>query len=210
LSRRKIFSFKRGPRLYLGAFVLSVGLIYMMRATLLREVAFFLRVEDPLAQADFIFTLSGDSLTRAPRAAEIYKEGWSPLIILTHPPYGSSDEYDFILPREEVYRKILLLKGVPKRKIHVRPEIVASTFDEAVLLENILEESPEARRVIVVTSASHTRRARWIIRKVIKGKNVELLMAVAEHPMYSERNWWQSERGLIDYFNEYAKWIVYL
>ncbi len=55
------------------------------------------------------------------------------------------------------------------------------------------------------TDLFHTRRARWICAKVLRGTGVEVRMAAVDSPLYCATNWWQHEEGLIAFQNEVVK-----
>jgi uncharacterized SAM-binding protein YcdF (DUF218 family) len=100
--------------------------------------------------------------------------------------------------------------GVPANKIIVLPVSggVTSTFDEAVALKQYIEAN-DVHSIILVTSAFHTRRARWIFDRELSGLSVTLEMATAPYPTFDQANWWQNETGLITVNNEYIKLIFY-
>ncbi len=85
---------------------------------------------------------------------------------------------------------------------------MTSTFDEARALRRFAE-GRTVTRVIVVTSAHHTRRARWVLRRQLEDLPIELLMAPAEEHGFHQSNWWKNEYGLIAIFNEYVKLVYY-
>jgi len=69
------------------------------------------------------------------------------------------------------------------------------------------------RRIIVVTTAYHTARARLAFRKVMHGTGVDVCMAASEDPWATETNWYTSCRGITKYLWESAAnpyyWIAY-
>ncbi len=81
-----------------------------------------------------------------------------------------------------------------------------STIDDARLLRAYVERH-RIRRILVVTSAFHTRRTRWVLHRVLDGLDVTVLMVPAADPRFNERNWWRHEAGLLAYVEEYLKWL---
>src|SRR5262249_29618292 len=113
---------------------------------------------------------------------------------------------------DELYRRVLELEGVPAAAIERLPSVVDGSWDEARSLRQFLYSHP-AGRVILVTSAEHTRRARWIFRKMLTGLSVDVRMAPAHHLDFDETNWWKDDAGALTYLHEYLKlpfyWLRY-
>jgi uncharacterized SAM-binding protein YcdF (DUF218 family) len=86
---------------------------------------------------------------------------------------------------------------------------VTSTFDEAATVRQYVQVH-QTHRIILVTSAFHTRRARWTFEKVLAGLPVTLEMVAVPYAGFDQTNWWKNEAGLITLNNEYIKWFYYL
>jgi uncharacterized SAM-binding protein YcdF (DUF218 family) len=106
----------------------------------------------------------------------------------------------------DVNVQILQGLGVPDSAITAIPFAggVTSTQDEGRALKAYLEQHP-ARRIIVVTTVHHTRRARWTLQRELAGIKVDLQMAPAPDERFNASNWWQSEEGFVNYVNEYLR-----
>ena len=73
------------PRLTLRRTLAAVALIALVLATYgFTQVGRFLTKEDPLQTADAIAVLSGTSMDRPLEAADLFKDGYAPRIVLTH------------------------------------------------------------------------------------------------------------------------------
>jgi uncharacterized SAM-binding protein YcdF (DUF218 family) len=179
-------------------------------------VARSLVVRDEMARADAIMVLSGASeyVERTRHAAELFRRGVAPKIILTNDNlrggWNSEQQRNpFFVERaaEELRRA-----GVPPAQIEALPEPVASTYDEAVRLRAYAAEH-RLRSVLVVTSAYHSRRARWTMQRVFRESGVRVGIApvtageTAETP--AALNWWLSRRGWRSVAPEYPKLVYY-
>ncbi|CAN5879460.1 hypothetical protein BH23GEM5_BH23GEM5_27650 [soil metagenome] len=104
--------------------------------------------------------------------------------------------------------RILQQEGVPDSAITMldMPGGVTSTQDEGRVLRDSLQKHP-AQRVIVVTSAYHTRRARWTLRRELSGLQVDLWMAAGADDRFDESNWWTREAGFLAYVSETLKFL---
>jgi uncharacterized SAM-binding protein YcdF (DUF218 family) len=100
--------------------------------------------------------------------------------------------------------------GVPPEKIIILPFPggTTSTFDEAAAFKKYVQEN-RVQRIILVTSAFHTRRARWIFEKTLAGLPVTLEMSAVPYIGFDQTNWWKNETGLITLNNEYIKLVYY-
>lgn len=203
---------RRGGWLVAALFLLTLCLLaWVLRVPLLTGVGDYLIVEDELHPAEIIFLLNGDFNTRPFYAAELYAQGLAPRIVIARVEPSPAERLGLLPNETDISARILEMQGVPAEAITILPVPggVTSTYEEAAVLRAYVEASG-IRRVILVTSAFHTRRAGWIVRQELKGLDVTIELAAARNPDYDETNWWQSEAGLINVNNEYIKLGYYL
>lgn len=171
-------------------------------------------VHDGLAHAEVIVILSGSSayLERTKKAAELFHEGRAPLVVLTNDNTRggwSSDQQRnpyFVERAAEELRRA----GVPAEKIQIVPGVASSTRDEATILrEYVLSQG--LRSVLVVTSAYHSRRALWTLRKSFAdtGAIVGLEPAAMGASTPSTAFWWLHIDGWRAVGGEYLKILYY-
>jgi uncharacterized SAM-binding protein YcdF (DUF218 family) len=100
--------------------------------------------------------------------------------------------------------------GVPAERIEVLPRVVNGTHDEAVLLREYAA-AKGLRSLLVVTSAYHSRRALWTLRRVFErsGVAVGLSAPPPDGATPSPATWWLSARGWREVAGEYLKFIYY-
>lgn len=175
----------------------------------------FLIVATPVARADAIVVLSGSAayVERTQKAAELYHEGYAPLIVLTddHQQGGwstSEQRNPFFVERA---RHELKRAGVPPEKIHTLPQTVSSTHNESVLLRDYAE-AHQLNSLLVVTSAYHSRRALWILRRVFDESGVEISLIPAsagDEQTFAPATWWLHWEGWAAVAGEYLKIIYY-
>ncbi len=171
-------------------------------------------VSVPVERADALVVLSGSAtyLERTHRAAQLYKEGRAPKIILTND--GTQGGWSNAQQRNPFYieraREELLSLNVPAGAIEEIPQALSNTHEEAVELRRFAV-ARGCRSLLIVTSAYHTRRALWTLRRVFDGSDVSLGM---ESPPPGEQTprpalWWFSGSGWRIVFGEYVKLIYY-
>lgn len=191
------------------AAVLVLGLlVYLFRTPILTRVGKFLVVSDPLVPADLIYVMGGDLDTRPLKAAQLFRSGHAPRVVLPAAETGMAEQLG-IRPNNAIEAAQLLQRlGVPDSAIVLlrQPGGSTSTLDDARLLAVYLKRH-QFRRVIAVTSEFHTRRSRWALRKILGDLSVDLRMAAADDPRYDVDDWWSREAGMVDCITEFIKFI---
>lgn len=171
-------------------------------------------VRDELPRADVIFVLSGagDYVERTRHAAELWHRGVAPKIVLTNDNLRGG--WDSVKQRNTYFvereAEELRRAGVPGAHIEALPEPVASTYDEAVRLRAYAAQQGIAS-VVVVTSAYHSRRAAWTMRRVFGESDVRVGMSPVEAGAQTPAafKWWLSARGWRSVAPEYPKLVYY-
>ena len=164
--------------------------IYLARHPLMRLAGGWLVVEDTLEKADAIILLSDDNFyaDRATRAAELYRQNLAPTVVASGirlRPYAGISE---------LMTHDLVERGVPKERIVPFPQDADNTGEEAEALKTLVTQKGW-KNVIIVTSNYHTRRARYIFRKVFPS-DVKLAMASARDADFDPSNWYEHRRGV--------------
>ena len=198
----------RGCALTLGVALLLVATLYALRRPILGGMAEVLIVDEPLRRSDYLLLLNGDEHTRPFHAARLYHRGLAPRILVAQAETVPAHDLWFFPTATRLALSVLRHEGVPDSAVTVIPFPggIGSTREEAEALRAYLAEHP-ARRVTVVTTTYHTRRARWTFRREMRGSGVEVRVSAAPEPRFQTSNWWRSEIGLLLHFQEYLKWL---
>jgi uncharacterized SAM-binding protein YcdF (DUF218 family) len=175
--------------------LITAGILVLIYGPLQEVPARFLIVEDPLEEADAIAVLSGGrGDERVRQAAELYRAGYAPLVILSAP--STEDIVD--LPYTEVLRRQALGHRIPESALLFETKST-STAEEARNLRPILE-GRRARRAIIVTSSYHSRRSRYLFQKLFAGSPVEVRIYPVQQDVFDPAEWWTRERD--------TEWVV--
>jgi len=156
----------------------------------------FLVDSDRLEHADLIMVMGGDFWgPRVIKGADLAKEGYAPLVLISGPPYGGR-------PEGELAVEFLAGRGYPKELFEVFGHNEPSTFGEVVVLRSELARR-RVKRVIVVTSSFHSRRCAILFRLICPG--IRFQSAPADDPHYHPEQWWNDppDRDLL--FSEWTK-----
>lgn len=190
-------------------FALTLGL-WLARFKILQAAGDFLIVQDKLTRADAIVVLGGPDESRPQMAAKLYFRGYAPKIIAT--AGDSLPDYMIMFGKDLTASKLNYLWLTKRRNVPEEDVIIinqgTSTYEEALLIADYAKKE-KLKKIIVVTSSYHTRRARWVFRKVLGPEGVEVLICPATHRSYV-KEWWRNERFMIEVNNEYMKLIYYL
>src|SRR5215831_9874135 len=191
-----------GKLIGLLCFLLVIGSLYLVRHPLLRFVGESWIVEDRLAKSDAIVELSIDNFyaDRATRTAEIYRQGLAPVVVASGVrlrPYAGV---------AELMEHDLIERGVPKEKILRYPHDAESTRDEAEALAKFAAEK-KWKSVIIVTSNYHTRRTRYIFRRVFPG-NISVCVAGARDGDFDPERWYEKRKSVKEFVREVAGMAV--
>lgn len=183
-------------------FIVVIGLVlYLARGPILRGVASAWIVDEPLAKAQAIVVLGGDSRAgdRVRHAVSLYKKGWAPRIVLSGAPIRTYFNETELMAREA--REL----GVPAGHLILAPTGATSTLEEALRLRPVLAEH-NFRNLIVVTSNFHTRRARQIFLGVYRPRATIVRVSAAPDRGFDPAAWWRSREGRKLLFLEFLKW----
>ncbi len=174
----------------------------------------WLVVGEDLPHADALVVLAGSAtyVERTRRAAELFKEGRAPYIILTND--GQRGGWDASQERNPLFVEMaaeeLRRAGVPANKIEVVPQVVSGTFDEVGALKGYAA-ARGVGSLLVVTSGYQSRRARWTLRRVFEGSGVRVGVEPVEPGRQTPRAalWWLRPLGWQLVPGEYVKMIYY-
>jgi uncharacterized SAM-binding protein YcdF (DUF218 family) len=196
-----------------GLWVLTIGCVLLVtafcnRTFLLVEMAKAWMVNDAVAKADAIVVLGGGMDTRPFAAAKLYHAGVAPLILYMNVKPTPAEKMGISRTEQEETRRILLSNSVPESAIQAIGTNVASTYDESNAVR-VWELRSGAKSIVIVTDVFHTRRARWIFEKQLRGTGVQVHMQGVATLEYGATNWWQHEEGVIGFQNEVMKYIYY-
>lgn len=172
-------------------------------------------VEAELERADALVVLAGSATygERAARAAELFHEGRAPFILLTDDGQqaGWSAAEQRNPPFYDLAAQELRRRGVPPERIRVIRRRVSSTYEEAARVREYAEEN-NLRSVLVVTVAYQSRRALWVLRRVLRGSGIAVGLVAPPPGGQTPRplTWWCQRAGWELVAGEYLKLIYYV
>ena len=196
----------------LGA-ILVLAVVAIGGWRLFVSLGHILHSEDPLAKADVIYVLAGSRVTRVAEAAELYREGWAPLILLSRQRSETAEHRlrasGVHIPTEtELQRDVLRQMGVPPEHVD---EITAEQNATAAEVDE-LERFALARnwnRIIVVTSKFHTARSAMAMSRRFTPLGKEIIMRASRYDDADIDRWWANRSDLRFVLFESQKMLAY-
>ena len=156
----------------------------------------FLVDSQPPQEADLILVLGGDFIgPRVVAGAELARLRYAPYALLSGPPFGGR-------PQGELSIDFLVRKGYPRDVFQVFATDAESTIDEAKALRGELARR-HARRVLLVTTSYHSRRATIVLTLFCPG--VQFIPVPARDPHFHVAEWWNDDWSRRLFFSEWSK-----
>jgi len=176
--------------------------------SLLTAAGRWLDCGDRLQRVDYLLIMPGDQTTRPFAAAALIRHGLAGAVLIPRNVTSPQVEDGIAPPTHEIIRRVLTLRGVAEQRIVVLDHRgTNSSWDDLQALADFLADHPGATAA-VLTNDYHTRRARWIVRRVL-GRSARVLVFGVPAEGFGPHDWWHYRGGVHLYVGEYAKLVVY-
>jgi uncharacterized SAM-binding protein YcdF (DUF218 family) len=177
------------------------------------EIGRFMAREDPLEKADAIFVFAGTRVERPLEAADLYREGYAPRIVITRATAEqgtlAAERRGLRIPSDfDLSKDVLLNLGVPQEALMAPPRIHDNTAAEAQTLHDLAVHN-KWKRVIVVSSKYHLRRIRLAAGRAMRGTGVTLILRGSRYDPATPERWWQRRSDIRWLGSEIPKLILY-
>jgi hypothetical protein len=188
--------------LFLVFFLGFIALVYVSRRPLLRFAGEFWVVDEPTAPSDALIVLGDDNYSgdRAFHAAELYREGVAPVVVASGRMLRQN------VSMADVMEHDLQSFGVPATAVVKLSHRAGNTREEADEAARLIQ-ARGWKRLLVVTSNYHARRARFIYGKTLS-PNVILRVAGARDSEFDPLRWWESRQGQKLFLTEVVGYVV--
>jgi uncharacterized SAM-binding protein YcdF (DUF218 family) len=173
----------------------------------------FLQHEDPQQHVDAIFVLAGARVERWLEAVSLYREGIAPVIALSpgliEPSEAHLRAIGVKFPRDvDLTRDAMEQLGVPASAIVTPDGSVDNTAQEATLLRE-WARARSWRRVMIVTSKYHTRRAGFAFRRELAGSGIVVLIRSTRYDPSDPAHWYRHRSDARFVLEEWQKLLAY-
>ena len=204
-------------RKFVIAIAILISLLFFYRAEWLAYLGHSLVVDDPAATAEVavVLTTGVDYVPRLLQAAQLYRDKRVKKIIINGNRKTDAIrklEAQGFVPACQWYEnslRILEMHGVPRDRVWtVDAEDVFDTVTEAQAIRPLLLEN-DIDSMILTTSKFHTRRARFVWRKVM-GTDQGIYSSAAADDPFDPDSWWQDGHQVKQVMGEYGGMAYYL
>jgi uncharacterized SAM-binding protein YcdF (DUF218 family) len=177
-------------------------MIVVLRAQILGALGAYLVQAGPAQKADAALVLAGDGWgNRMLTASQLARDGFVPRVLVSGPngAYGLH-ECDLAIP-------FAVKRGYPESYFVHMEHSARSTVAEAQAVLPVIRQMG-IKRLIVVTSNFHTRRAGAIFRKA--APDLTILIVAAPDENFTADGWWHNREGqktfLVEWEKTFANW----
>ena len=191
--------------------------LFFFRASWLGYLGNSLIVNDENAKADVAVVLSTgvDYLPRLLQAAELYRDKRVKRVLINGNRKTDAirklEQQGFVSAckwNENILR-VLEMYGVPREKVwSVSAEDVFDTVSEAQTIKPFLQKN-NINSILITTSKFHTRRARYVWRKVLDRQDGIYTSAATDDP-FNPDGWWEDGRQVKQVMGEYGGMAYYV
>ena len=206
----------RSQRIRRGIVRITVATLVLAVAGLAGFLPFagtYLVVQQPLEHADAIVVLAGPRAERWLEGVDLFRAGWAPRIVLSR---GRIDNGEARLsamgirfPQDaDLARDAMLQMNVPASAIVLLPESLDNTAQEAASTRRIAVASGWSR-IIVVTSAYHSRRAGYAFAREFRGTPMRIVMRTTRYDSALPARWWTTRQDVRYVTSELQKLAAY-
>jgi uncharacterized SAM-binding protein YcdF (DUF218 family) len=178
--------------------VILCTLLYFARHPIMRLAGEAWVIDQSADHADAIVVLGDDNFhgDRATRAAELYRQGVATVVVASGRRLRANAGISELIAHD------LAERGVPKEKIMPFTHDADNTKEEGEALAK-LAGSQRWKRLVIVTSNYHTRRARYIFEKVFPS-GIAVSMAAAPDGDFNPDRWWEKRKSVKLFAREIA------
>jgi uncharacterized SAM-binding protein YcdF (DUF218 family) len=167
----------------------------------------FLVASDEPTHADAIVVLAGNAPDRLPRALDLWRQGYAPLLIVSN---ESVHTYGLNTTWYDLYRAHLVAQEVPPDALVILDNpLPDSTIDEA-RRDAAIAQARGLHSALLVTDAFHSRRASLLFAAQFRHLGLEVRSTPVLDSDPDIAHWWAHPTETRRVTEEWTKLLVYL
>jgi len=197
-KKRPLLSLIRGCLSLVILILILAAAVWIFRLPLLTAAgAALVQAESP-RKAQAILVLGGDDYgTRIIKAAQLAREGFAPIVLVSSPPNPISAGCDCHV--DYARRNGYSISTFQRVEI---PSWVDSTRSEAIFFRKYLN-TRDIRDILIVTSNFHTKRAAYLWHQ--EAPSLRFTMIAAPDLFFTPSTWWKTRNGQKTFLLEWLK-----
>ena len=185
-----------------------------MNNRIINDITNFIFVEDKPQKVDAIFLPGGSHPEQPEYAAELYKQGVAPILIVSGGVSIKKQKFDGVKSKADIYSKeyktdcefltdALYINGVPMSAIYGEDKS-GHTRDNAFFSRKVADENGiEIKTAIIVCKAFHARRCLMLYQMAFPDTTFYVCPVVCMG--ITKDNWYKSEQGIDRVLGELAR-----
>lgn len=185
-----------------------------MNNRIITDISNYIFVSDKPEKVDAIFLPGGSHPVQPEYAAELYKNGCAPILIVAGGVSVKRDKFDGVKSKADIYNKdyktdcdfltdALKINGVPLSAIYGEHKS-GHTRDNAFLSRRIADENNlEIKTAIIVCKAFHARRCLMLYSLAFPNTRFYVCPVVCMG--VTKENWYKTEQGINRVLGELAR-----
>ena len=180
------------------------------------NAGYYLIIRDEIKKADAIVVLMGSPGDRMLEVVDLYFAGYSKKIIIAEDNDSGSKvlkSRGVILQNSaEKNKSVALALGIPDSSIIIVPGNANSTIDESSIIMNYINNKPQVKSILLVSSSYHMRRANMIFKKTFSScnHNIRIICVPSSYSEFNPKNWYSHRESRKKVVMEYVKLVNYL
>ena len=162
-------------------------------------------------EADAIMILMGSIADRVLQSAYLYEQDLTEQVIIVKESMGVYRELELrganIISNSEQVVKSLVTLAIPEDDILILPGDATSTQMEAVIIREYLCDKPGMDTLLLVSSASHLRRASMIFKAAFRKAEmpIYIISSPSKYSSFNPEKWWRRKEDIQKVLLEYVK-----
>lgn len=181
---------------------------------IINDISEFIFVSDTPRKVDAIFLPGGSHPEQPEYAAELYKQGIAPILIVSGGVSVKKQRFDGVKSKADIYNgdyktdcefltDALNINGVPKSAIYGEDKS-GHTRDNAFFSKKVADENGlSIKTAIIVCKAFHARRCLMLYQMAFP--DVEIKVCPIRCYNITKDNWYQTEQGIDRVLGELAR-----
>jgi uncharacterized SAM-binding protein YcdF (DUF218 family) len=200
-------------RIIFFSVLLVISIVYIGGCR--RAGAWLVRDDSPV-HADAMVMLMGSFSDRVVHAVDLYNSGRAGRLLIVEEFMGRHTLLEErginVITNSQQALNAAVKLGIPADSIDLLPGDAQSTRSELVVVRDYLTRHPGIDTLIIVSSASHTRRASIIFSSAFRdaGMPVTVLSSPSPYSSFDAEGWWKEKEGIQAVVSEYIKIASYL
>ena len=189
----------------------SLLVIIILYVSGCRRAGAWLVREDVPEHADAMVLLMGGFPERVLQTVDLWHADRADRIIIVEESMGPFKRLEergvSIISNSEQAANSLVTLGIPADSITLLPGNARSTLDEALVVRDYLAHSNSADTILLVSSATHMRRAYMIFNKAFKESDMPVYVgrSPSAWSSFNPDKWWRRKEDIQSVISEFVK-----